>query len=54
MKKIQSLRLEAFYCNADDTRVRRSPEIQANYQIKTVQVTNVKKNQEIPLEECFR
>ena len=29
MKKIQPKRLEAWYCNADDTRARSCPKIQA-------------------------
>ena len=54
MKKIQSPRLEACYCNIDDTRARPSPEptsIQANCSIKAVQVTTKPANidpQDVP------
>ena len=41
MKKIQSQRLDACYCNTDDTRARPSSKIQEKYKIETVQVTNI-------------
>ena len=43
MKKIQPQRLEACYCNTDDTRTRPSSEIHAKYYTETAQVSNINK-----------